>query len=74
MVLDFLSSCRGLGGLANRYRTLVFSRLSQKMDSRKIVEFLKGTIDPNQRAAAEEQLKEVRIYTALHTVKPKVEF
>lgn len=29
------------------------------MDSRKIIELLRGTIDPNQRIAAEEQLKQV---------------
>ena len=29
------------------------------MDTRKIVDLLRGTIDPNQRAAAEEQLKQV---------------
>lgn len=29
------------------------------MDNAKLVEFLKGTLDPNQRAAAEEQLKQV---------------
>lgn len=29
------------------------------MDMRKMAELLRATIDPNQRAAAEEQLKQV---------------
>lgn len=45
------------------------------MDSRKIVDLLRGTIDPNLRVAAEEQLKQVTakfgrkyiVHATLHT-------
>jgi len=34
------------------------------MDMRKITDLLRATIDPNQRASAEEQLKQVRDFQA----------
>lgn len=36
------------------------------MDTRKLTEILRATIDPNQRQQAEEQLSQVSFYFVIH--------